>query len=292
MGTDVHLIVGGAGAGDLVERAERRISDLERRWSRFRPDSEVSRLNAGDPMTISDETFELVDRAVTGWRMTGGAFDPTVLDAVTSLGYDRDFGSLGGSVAGSRPSRPARGCNGTVLSRAARLVKLPDGARIDPGGIGKGLAADMVSSETMRAGARGCCVDIGGDLRVAGSAPGAGAWGVDVEDPLAGRGTIGCIRLRRGAATTSWRTKRTWAAADGERHHLVDPSTGESIRSGVASVTAVTGLAWKGEVLCKAAFVAGPAEGVALLERNGAAGLLVDDGGRVHRAGPIEDFLS
>ena len=292
MGTDVDLIVGGGGAGDLVERAARRIRELERRWSRFDPHSEISALNrSGRPTAVSEETFELIERAVTGWRLTGGAFDPTVLEAVAALGYDRDFASLGG-VSGSRSTGPSRGCGGTVLSRETRVVSLPDGVGKDPGGIGKGLAADMVARDLMRAGARGCCVNIGGDLRVEGRAPGGGPWTVEVEDPLAGGGRVACLRIRRGAATTSCRTRRTWATRNGARHHLVDPSTGDSADSGVAAVTVVSGLAWKGEVLSKAAFVAGARDGLALVERHGAAGLIVDDDGCVQSTANMEELLA
>lgn len=293
MGTDVHVVVGGPHAARHAEEATGRIRDLERRWTRFDDGSEISRLNraGGRPTAVSPETLDLVERAVTGWRATGGAFDPTVLDAVTELGYDRDFAALGEGVREHRVTRPARGCVGIVISRGTGVVRLPEGVHIDPGGIGKGLAADLVVRGLVADGAKGCCVNVGGDLRVTGRAPHGGPWVVEVEDPMRPGEGIGCLRLARGAAATSSRTRRTWSTPAGRRHHLVDPSTGDSARSGVASVTVVTGWAWRSEVLAKAVFVAGPEAGVALVEREGAAGLLVDDGGRVHRAGAIEELL-
>ena len=99
MGTDAHVIVVGSDArharrAALVARD--RLHELEARWSRFLPDSEVSRLNAasGVPVVVSSDTLGLVERAVEGWRRTHGSFDPTVLDALVAQGYDRDFGAI------------------------------------------------------------------------------------------------------------------------------------------------------------------------------------------------------
>ena len=92
MGSDAHVIVVG-GPRSLALEAQHRIADLERRWSRFDEQSEVSTLtrDAGLPVVVSPETVELVERAVGAWRMTGGLFDPTVLGAVIRAGYDRSF---------------------------------------------------------------------------------------------------------------------------------------------------------------------------------------------------------
>src|SRR5262245_13569523 len=96
MGSDAHVLVVGGPAG-LAARAQARVDDLERKWSRFLPDSEVSRLTAraGSAVEVSGDTVELVTRAIGAWRLTGGAFDPTVLGAVIRAGYDRSFEELG-----------------------------------------------------------------------------------------------------------------------------------------------------------------------------------------------------
>ena len=92
MGTDAHVVIVGGGV-DLPDRAAARVADLEARWSRFLPDSEISRCNAlsGRPVCVSEETVRLVACAVSGWRLTDGRFDPTVLAALRDAGYDRDF---------------------------------------------------------------------------------------------------------------------------------------------------------------------------------------------------------
>jgi len=88
MGTTAHVVVLGGGPG--VEQCRRRLGELERRWSRFLPDSELSRLNdaAGSGVQVSPQTAALVDRAVRAWRATSGRFDPTVLHALRAAGYE------------------------------------------------------------------------------------------------------------------------------------------------------------------------------------------------------------
>ena len=161
MGSDGHLVVVG-GAPGLVDHALDRIEQLEGRWSRFRPDSEISRLNAyaGQPLRVSSDTVELVERATAAWRLSGGAFDPTVLGPMLRAGYDRSFSELAdrrpddGQPAGRLdPSR--LGIGAADIRIDGDLVALPVGTGFDPGGIGKGLAADLVVSELLAPGRPG-----------------------------------------------------------------------------------------------------------------------------------------
>src|SRR4051794_27166348 len=96
MGTTVHLIGVGTDAEELLEIAEQRVHHLEAQWSRFRPTSELCRLNksAGTRTVVTAETYELVAAAIDGWRRTDGLFDPTLLAAVEHVGYDRSFDEL------------------------------------------------------------------------------------------------------------------------------------------------------------------------------------------------------
>jgi thiamine biosynthesis lipoprotein len=294
MGTTAHVVVvagNGRTADDLADRAVGRLHQLEARWSRFLPTSEVSACNAamGAPVIVSADTQLLVQRAVDGWRRTHGRFDPTVHDSMLAVGYDRDFDAIDRAAPDPVTTVPAPGCAGIVVDRVVGAVRLPRGARFDPGGIGKGLAADLVAEELRRDGAAGVCVNVGGDLRVEGLAPGAAGWVVDVDHPVGGP-PVASIRLGGGAVASTWRTRRRWGPPEAERHHLVDPTTGAPARSGLAGVAVVAGRAWWAEVVAKAAFVDGPAAGRARIEAHGLAGYLVDDAGAVHSAGPVDAF--
>ncbi len=137
------------------------------------------------PVVVSSETFELISKAVFGWRATRGRFDPTVLEAVVSNGYDRSFELIGdGGRHGPSPSAASPGCRRIDLNREHLAVKLPRGVMIDPGGIGKGLACDIVVRELLTAGAEGAMVNLGGDVRAAGRPPEGDGWTILVEDPF------------------------------------------------------------------------------------------------------------
>jgi thiamine biosynthesis lipoprotein len=267
-------VVGGTRA--LLEVARGRLTDLERRWSRFIPTSEVSRVNRADglPTRVSWETRLLVQRALDGHVVTGGRFDPTLLGAILRAGYVETFARLG--------PRPARlesglltGAHRIEVDEAAGTVRIPVGVGFDPGGIGKGLAADLVAEELLDLGATGVCVNVGGDLRVAGTPPDDDAWRVMVESPWERDVALAQLRIRHGAVATSSRLRRRWMRADGvDQHHMVDPITGTSASSPVLAATAVASEGWQAEVLSKAAFL-DASRGLDLIEGLGAAALIV-----------------
>lgn len=291
MGTDVHIVVVG-GSEAMLDRARTRIDELEQRWSRFIPDSELCRLNAapGRPVIVNRETFTLISRAVDGWRRTRGAFDPSILAALETAGYDRDFARVepvdDSSVAAGAP---APGCDAIALDSIVSAVNLPRGVSLDLGGIGKGFTADLVAAELHAGGAAGACVNMGGDLRVVGDAPTDAGWGVGLDDY--GDAAPGVLVLGTGAVATTTTARRHWRRDGHELHHIIDPRTGEPAHSGLRTVTVVTGEAWHAEILTKAAFVSGVDEGSRLIAELGATGLLLADDGVVHRLPGIDAFL-
>jgi thiamine biosynthesis lipoprotein len=134
-------------------------------------------------------------------------------------------------------------------------------------------------------------VNVGGDLRAAGEAPGPDGWVVAVEHPDEPERELARLAVAAGGVATTTRTARRWRRRDGGwAHHVIDPRSGRPASSGVVAVTVATSEAWWAEALAKAAFVAGAAEGRNLLEEAGAAGLLVDDAGALHATAAWERF--
>jgi thiamine biosynthesis lipoprotein len=238
---------------------------------------------------VSADTVTLVSLALAGWRGTAGRFDPTVLGAVLDAGYDRSFDELDGSAAGSDgPSGLGMGAVAVAVDERCGTVALPAGVGFDPGGIGKGLAADLVVAELLAGGATGACVNIGGDLRVEGCGE---PWRVDVADPFdSRRPPIAALALDAGAAATSSRLRRTWWQGGNRRHHIIDPTTGRPSNTDVAAVTVITGEAWRAEVLATGALLAGLSGAVDLLAGAGATGVVVGLDGVVHEAPGLEPF--
>lgn len=302
MGTEVHVVVVDGNHGHL-DQAQAGVEERERRWSRFRADSELSRLNRsqGRPVVVSADTFALVAAAVDAHTLTRGAFDPTVLGALETAGYDRPLAELAAPETApdrASPDRggscgepgPAPGPGGITLDDGVGAVTLPVGCRLDLGGIAKGATADAVAAELVVAGVGGCCVNLGGDLRVQGRNPGGG-WAVDLACPGADRGRW--IRLRSGAVCTSTVLQRTWLHPElGPQHHLRCPATGRPLASGLWSVSVVAARATQAEVLTKAALAAGPERAPSVVAGHGATGVLVTDAGTVTELEGLAPFLA
>jgi thiamine biosynthesis lipoprotein len=289
MGSTAHVLVVG-GPDGLLERAAARIEELESRWSRFRPDSEVSRLNAapaGEPVPVSPDTLVLVDLACQGYAVSRGAFDPSMLANVIGAGYgsslvdDLESGEpLVREVAGTAPVLHGDLTEEFVVDADAGTVTRNSDLQFDPGGLGKGLAADLVADDLMAAGAGGVLINLGGDLRATGTGPDGNSWHVEVEDPR--DGSILCVvSLDDGAMATSSRMRRRWTDADGnEGHHLLDPSTGRPAATTTNGATVIARFGWQAEVLAKAAFLdeVSSDDVFSLIEELGAAALVVTEG--------------
>jgi FAD:protein FMN transferase len=291
MGSDLHVLVVGARAGQ-VELARRRLIDLERRWSRFRPDSELSRLPeaGGAWMAVTSDTWLLLDAMVTAWERTGGRCDASVRDAVVAAGYDRDFSALpnGGGNRAEPSSRPSPGLADVELGADGRWVRLPPGVALDPGALGKGLAADLVAEELVSTGAAGALVNVGGDLRVTGDPPEGEGWTIGLE--------LRWGRPRRwvladgGVATSSSQRRRWWVAGQ-LRHHLIDPVTGRPLADPPATVSVVAGQAWWAEAAATAVAVGGNVWASRWAPEHGATGIVEDVAGRVRRLPGVDRFL-
>ncbi len=262
-GTTVRVIATGPDEPAVraaVDRARTIALDLHHRLTRFDAGSELCRLNA-DPRTAVP-AGPLLRRLVTAARWAGeasdGLVDATCLPALERAGYREHFDPA------APPAGPAQGDAddpqwGPSYSfrdlqvRGEQDVR-PPGLRLDSGGLGKGLAADLMAHAL-----RDCeawVVDCAGDLRLGGTA--GRVRDVHVADPLAEPGDdapLHHLHLRAAAVATSGVTRRAWAGG----HHLIDPRTGRPAQTGVLQVTALAPTGLLAEVRAKAALLSGPA---------------------------------
>jgi len=286
MGSTLHVVVWARStqADRLADLALRRVDLLESCWSRFRHDSELSRLNmraGAGPITVSEDLLQLVRAMVECARWTDGAVDGTVLPAMVSLGYDRDFAAVAAGVAApSWVPRPGAGMSDVVI--AGRTVSLPDDCGLDPGAIGKGLAGDIVAQELASSGAEAVLVSLGGDVVTHGVPPDTGAWAVsmldDRRDPAVEHGVVRLCGEHRAVATSST-LRRQWAG----RHHIVEPRTGMPVRSDVAQATVVADCGWRAEAAATLAVIRGSGV-LRWLEAHGCTAYLLDSADRAAHA--------
>jgi thiamine biosynthesis lipoprotein len=296
MGSHAQVVVVGSEPVELATRAEERLAQLEGRWSRFLPDSDVARLNQSgdDAVVVSPDTFELLELAMAAWEVTDGLFDPSVLPAMVAAGYDRSFHLLGAGhppQPRQQPPTPTPGCDAVELHAPDRSVRTPDDVLLDLGGLGKGHAADVVAAELIVGGASGALVDLGGDIRVAGEGPDGGAWTVGVEHPYDGS-LITTLALGDAGVATSTTTVHRWEGPDADAHHLIDPATGAPAQSDIVAVTVIAADAAWAEVMAKAALIAGTTGGPELIGRFGLTGLLVLTDGTVWTLPGLDDHIA
>jgi thiamine biosynthesis lipoprotein len=262
MGTTVTLVGpagGGPEHGAAFELAavgvEVVFAEVERRFTRFRLDSELSTVNrrAGRPTKVSRPFAELLAFALSAARQTGGLFDPTILPALVAAGYDRDFTEIrtGGTVPRD-PGPPAGRWDEVEV--ADRMVRMPSGAALDFGGVAKGWAVDRALRAATDSGLTWALVDAGGDLAVSGRTPPGGVE-VAVEDPQARGRELLRLRLEGGALATSSVTSRTWGPG---LHQLIDPRTSRPARTDTVQATVWAGTCAEAEVQATWALLRGP----------------------------------
>ena len=265
--------------------------------SRFRPDSELSRLNraVNHWFAASALLYGAVTVAIQSAHASAGRFDPTLLRQIRALGYDRDFAEIARREIAPGPQKPEpvnpRAWRAIELDPVRRRIRLPEHVQLDLGGIAKGWSAD-VALHRFCLPFTGALINVGGDLRAyGGPAPGEN-WSVGIRDPrgdlAAGEGSsaganhVAILTFSRGGLATSGAVRRWWLR-DGKRtHHLLDPRTGDPIELWIdqdtvpgrldaapliATATALAPTAARAEVAAKVALLRGYPRALRLVER-------------------------
>jgi thiamine biosynthesis lipoprotein len=335
MVTDVsiHLSVAPAEeekARQVLERGMDWLRRVERSLTRFDPQSDLCQLNAaaGRWAAASPLLFNAVAAAIAGAKASDGLFDPTLADQMEAAGYDRDYGLLARSAeagaASAGAAAPAGGWRGIQLDAQQRRIFLPEGARLDLGGIAKGWAADVALAGTLRS-FRNVIVNVGGDLALRGQRKPGGLWAVGIRNPLRDHlpgptPNRAVITFGQGGLATSGATRRWWYTGQELKHHLLDPRTGRPINIWIHQdreapaitpdparlIATATALAKSGalaEVAAKVALLRGyPAaleavedawngRGAALRADEGVALLIVLGNGEVMASAHLEQYL-
>ncbi|WP_327374120.1 FAD:protein FMN transferase [Streptomyces sp. NBC_01216] len=246
-------------AAEAVLRTE--LAAVDRACSRFRPDSELSRvnLNAGCTTAVSAYFAVALEAALRAARLTDGAVDPTVGSAVIALGYDRTFASVRPDDARPVPvARPVPGWRHIDFDSRARRLRLPAGTRLDLGATAKALAADRAARQAATLTGCGVLVGLGGDLATAGPAP-EGGWRIALADDHARPDPQGgaAVAVTGGALATSGIRVRTWRRGGRVLHHIVDPATGEPAAPAWRTVTVAAATCVDANAVSTAAIVLG-----------------------------------
>lgn len=299
LGSKIRVIVDAGEADDMpaaadaAEEVERFIQRFDETLSRFREESELSRLNRDEREVVpaSGLLRTAVRAGLWAAERTGGLVDPTLLPEIQAAGYRSSrAGTDGLGMDELLTDAPARESAHAARDEAwqnfevdddAGTIRRPPGLGFDPGGTGKGLAADMAAG--LLEGYPRFLISCGGDIRVGGPISVEVPFEVFVEHPSTGASPH-LFKVGDGGIATSGIGARSWRTDDGRpAHHLLDPSTGEPVWSGLIGTTALAGTAMEAEALSKAALLSGPEKAREILAARG--GILVHESGEVEVAG-------
>ena len=294
MGTTVNVWAEGTDAVVTeLEALPAWFNDIENRLSRFRPHSDLSRLNAqaGQWVAVDDLLLNAVLASRYAAVQTEGIYNPLVLPALMRAGYDRSFEML-------ESNRHSVDLNETPhttdwhqieIDIGAKMIRLPQHAAIDLGGVGKGWLADRLAQHFFQHGS--CVVDIGGDMSVRGAPASSFAWEVDIEDPFTFE-TLGTVRLRDAAIATSGVNSRRWIQNGQRRHHIIDPRTNQPATTDVLTATVIHSNGTLAEAYAKALVILGAVAGLRWLQQQHGTGLVVCHDGSVLATKSFTTYLT
>jgi thiamine biosynthesis lipoprotein len=232
LGTTAVVLVADAGALEAAHGAcERIVAEVDAACSRFRDDSDLTRVNrgAGDWVAAASTLLDALEVGIDAARTTGGLVDPTVGGAMCDIGYDRDFSEIvqAGPAVALRVRR-VPGWQRIELDRSHGRIRIPRGAALDLGATAKAWCADRAARAAAETTGVGVAIGLGGDLAFAGTAPPDG-WRVHVTEDHRGSvdGPSGqTISMRGGGIATSGTSLRRWNRGGDAVHHIVDPRRG------------------------------------------------------------------
>jgi thiamine biosynthesis lipoprotein len=283
MGVRCEVSVVGGNAYALVEVGLQMVADLERLWSRFILSSDICRLNqtSGKAVWVDARTVALVGHMQAAHSATKGAFNPTLLPLLIQQG---DTQSLIDDKKSSIPetSHVFSSLDGIVI-RADNTVELPVGMTLDAGGIGKGLAADMVAEYLLTRGAESVCVNLGGDIRVTRQNDSTHDWPIQIMSPSQPDTALCTISLSEGAVATS-HTNARLREDRGIPQHIA--SEGSIAPSAIAASVVASTAAWA-EAWTKYAIL----RDVSLIESLGLAAMTVDSNGKIVETATWKEFV-
>jgi thiamine biosynthesis lipoprotein len=284
--TDRRQVMGGwgtitvvGGGAHVLDEAWALAHRLERLWTRFDSSSDVQRLNwaEGRPTEVDPLTVRLIDELKKANALSDGDFDPTLLPALLDVGYTASLADSTRVTTLPESARAPGNAAGIVVS--GTKITMPRGTTIDAGGMGKGLAGDLVCARARELGAYGVMTEFLGDIVVAGAAPDGVAWRLGIEDPFDTEKELAQVRISSGAIVTSSQRKRRFGSTD--KHHLLNPTDASSAQTAVQTATVIAGTGAHAEALSKSAFVRHPDAFLEWLPAQSAAGMVVLDDGHI-----------
>lgn len=280
-------------AQQAIDAAYAELERLGRLLNFYADDSEISAINRNAgirPVTVSPETFEIVQKAVYTSEMTEGAFDATIGPIVKLWDFRK------GIIPDKElleETLPRVGYKNIVLDKAALSVFLKkSGAQIDLGGIIKGYAADKAAAVLRHHGLTSGIITVGGEIRAFGKKPDGNPWVVGIQNPRqrgANDEVFAVVPVSDKSLSTSGDYIKFFEKDGIRYHHLLNPQTGlPSEKCGSVTVIAHDGVTADGFAKI---FILGPEKGLKIAKKLGFDALFIDCNGKIAMTESLQDKI-
>jgi len=294
MGCDMLAAVECVTAPQMLSSVPEWFEEWEQSLSRFRYDSELTRLNQTheQPVSVSETLWDVFQAARNAEQMTDRLVTPTLLDAIVEAGYDRPFDVLPHlSTLTVAPVQTALlPLTAIAFDPSARTITLPEGMGLDFGGTAKGWAAHQAMKRLQTQGP--ALIDAGGDIAVSGPRADEGPWKIGIADPFHKGEEIEVLHLNACGVATSGKDRRRWMRDGILQHHIIDPLTGQPAETDLITVTVIAPTVMEAEAAAKAAFILGSHAGLEWIEaRPKHAGVFILDNGEMLYSNNMDQYL-
>ncbi len=294
MGCDMLAAVECETAPETLSRVPEWFEEWEQALSRFRYDSELTRLNQTreQPFRVSETLWDVFQIARKAEQMTDGLVTPTLLDAVIEAGYDRPFDMLPhlsspGIDSASIISQPL---TAVAFDASTQTITLPEDMGLDFGGVAKGWAAHQAMKRLQAKGP--ALIDAGGDISISGPRADGSPWKIGIADPFHKGEEVEILYLNACGVATSGKDRRRWMREGSLQHHIIDPLTGQPAETDLLTVTVIAPNVMEAEAAAKASFILGSRAGLEWIEaRPEYAGVFILDNGETYYSKNMDTYL-
>jgi thiamine biosynthesis lipoprotein len=277
---------------DLLE-LEKKYEYVEKTFSRFDEKSELSILNESREKfkEASVGMLEIAQKSIFYNNLTGGFFDPRIINDLEDAGYDKTFECVSLSGSGSGSKKEPQKLTGKLSDDI--LLDIENGkicfkSRMDFSGIVKGYATDKMAETLSRKGWKNFLVDSGGDIFFAGSGIDRKKWRVDIEG-ISQKSLM--LELSGKGVATSGIGKRKWEKNRKRLHHIINPKTPEKFSFDLQSVSVVAATTEEADVWAKTLFLLGKKEAKNVAEEKKIACAILEYNGRAWISSALKKYI-
>ena len=278
MDTFIDLKAEGENGEKALLEAEKEINRLERLFSTTIEQSEIFAVNqyaSKQPITVSKDTFDLIEKAKKYYSITEGAFDITIAPVLKAWGFTEEVKRVPSDEEIQQKLQLVDDSKLHIDKQNSTIYLEKENMSIDLGGIAKGYASDKVNEILKKNGVSSAVISLGGNVSVIGKRPDGTKWHIAVQDPINSEKYVGILNVENTSVITSGVYQRFFEQDGKKYHHIIDTKTGKPAQTGLLSVTIVCDDGAMADVLSTSVMVAGLQKGSELWRKLGNFGMIV-----------------